>query len=148
MGATTTAEVRVAARAAQPLLFDGEAETMPRERLDTLQLHRLRATVQHAYEHVPMHRARLLAAGVAAEDLRTRDDVRALPFTVKNDLRDHYPFGLFACRVDDLARLHASSGTTGKATVVGYTPYDIDVWAGLMARSMARSPTSIAGAAP
>ncbi len=137
MGATTIAEVDVAARAAAPLLFDGDAETMPRERLETLQLHRLRATVRHAYERVPMHRARLLAAGVAADDLRTRDDLRALPFTVKNDLRDHYPFGMFACGVESLARLHASSGTTGKATVVGYTPHDIDVWAGLMARSMA-----------
>ncbi len=137
MGATTMAEVGAAARAAAPMIFDGDAETMPRERLAALQLLRLRSTVQHAYERVPMHRARLLAAGVAAEDLRTLDDVRALPFTVKNDLRDHYPFGLFACGVDGLARLHASSGTTGKPTVVGYTAHDIDVWAGLMARSMA-----------
>jgi len=137
MGAMAIAEVGIAARAAAPTFFDGDAETMPRERLETLQLLRLRATVQHAYERVPMHRARLLAAGVAAEDLCTLDDVRALPFTVKNDLRDHYPFGLFACGIGDLARLHASSGTTGKATVVGYTPHDIDVWAGLMARSMA-----------
>src|SRR6266511_2301566 len=121
MGATTRAEVGAAARAAAPMIFDGDAETMPRERLAALQLLRLRSTVQHAYERVPMHRARLLAAAVAAEDLRTLDDVRALPFTVKNDLRDHYPFGLFACGVDGLARLHASSGTTGKPTVVGYT---------------------------
>jgi phenylacetate-CoA ligase len=136
MGATTIAEVG-AARSAAPMMFDGDVERLPRERLAVLQLDRLRATVRHAYEHVPMHRARLIAAGVAAEDLRTIDDVRALPFTVKNDLRDHYPFGLFACGVSSLARLHASSGTTGKATVVGYTAADIDMWAGLMARSLA-----------
>jgi phenylacetate-CoA ligase len=137
MGAITMAEAGAAARANASLIFDGQVETMPRERLEALQLERLRATVRHAYERVPMHRARLIAAGVAAEDLATVDDVRALPFTVKSDLRDHYPFGMFACPVDGLARLHASSGTTGKPTVVGYTQHDIDTWASLMARSLA-----------
>ena len=140
MGATAMAELGAAARTAGAF-FDGEVETMPRERLAALQLTRLRATVRHAYDRVPMHRARLLGAGVAAEDLRTLDDVRALPFTVKSDLRDHYPFGMFACGVEGLARLHASSGTTGKPTVVGYTRRDIDTWAGLMARSFACAGT-------
>ncbi len=135
MGAMTMAQAGVAQRAA--LFFDGPAETLPRERLDALQLERLRATVRHAYERVPMHRARLIANGVAAEDLRSLADVSALPFTMKTDLRDHYPFGMFACPVGGLARLHASSGTTGKPTVVGYTMHDIDTWAGLMARSFA-----------
>src|SRR5512144_2226076 len=99
MGAMTIAEIGVATRATPSLMFDGDVETMPRERIEMLQLQRLRATVAHAYERVPMHRARLTAAGVAAQDLRAPEDVRALPFTVKNDLRDHYPFGLFACGV-------------------------------------------------
>lgn len=117
--------------------FDRATETMPRERLAALQLERLRRTLRHARERVPVYRARLEAAGVEPDDVRTLQDVRALPFTTKADLRDHYPFGLFARPVGELARLHASSGTTGKPTVVGYSAGDLDTWAQLMARSLA-----------
>ncbi|HEX6136407.1 MAG TPA: phenylacetate--CoA ligase [Casimicrobiaceae bacterium] len=109
---------------------------MPRERLAALQLARLNATLANAYANVPMYRARLDAAGVGATGIATLADVARLPFTVKADLRDHYPFGMFACGVSELARLHASSGTTGKPTVVGYTRADLDRWAELMARSL------------
>ncbi|MEO7116233.1 MAG: phenylacetate--CoA ligase, partial [Caldimonas sp.] len=114
-----------------------EVETLPREQLAELQLRRLRSTVASAHRHVPLHRARLDAAGIAPEDIRSLDDVAHLPFTQKSDLRDHYPFGLFARPVDQLARLHASSGTTGVPTVVGYTAGDLSRWADLMARSLA-----------
>ncbi|MDP3082884.1 MAG: phenylacetate--CoA ligase [Rubrivivax sp.] len=109
---------------------------MPREQLAALQLERLRATLRNAADHVPLHRRRLAEAGVVPEDLHSLADVRRLPFTVKADLRDHYPFGLFARPVAGLARLHASSGTTGKPTVVGYTAADLATWAGLMARTL------------
>ncbi len=111
-------------------------ETLPREQLAALQLTRLRETVRNAWDHVPMQRARLAAAGVRPEDIRTLADLKRLPFTVKTDLRDHYPYGMFARPLDQLARLHASSGTTGKPTVVGYTQQDISTWADLMARSL------------
>src|SRR5674476_791537 len=97
--------------------FDQSAEIMPREALAELQFERLRKTLRNAYDHVALHRARMDAAGVKPEDVRSLDDLRHVPFTVKTDLRDHYPFGLFARPVSGLARLHASSGTTGKATV-------------------------------
>jgi phenylacetate-CoA ligase len=116
--------------------FDREAETMSRAKLERLQLERLRATLKHAYQGVPLHRARMDAAGLRPEDLRSLEHLRELPFTLKSDLRDGYPFGLFA-RQRGLARLHASSGTTGKPTVVGYTRRDLATWASLMARSMA-----------
>ncbi|MEO8309900.1 MAG: phenylacetate--CoA ligase [Caldimonas sp.] len=112
-------------------------ETLPRERLERLQLERLRTTLRNAYDHVPLHRARLEATGFRPGDLSSLDDVAELPFTFKSDLRDHYPFGLFARPVSGLARLHASSGTTGRPTVVGYTRGDLDRWADLMARSLA-----------
>jgi phenylacetate-CoA ligase len=112
-----------------------ELETMPREQLRALQLRRLRDTVENAYGNVVPMRRRMQAAGVRAQDLRSVADVALLPFTLKADLRDHYPFGLFARPVDKLARLHASSGTTGKSTVVGYTAQDLDQWSDLMARS-------------
>ncbi|MCX7891558.1 MAG: phenylacetate--CoA ligase [Burkholderiales bacterium] len=118
-------------------MFEPEAETMPRERLAALQMRRLRATLRNACENVPLHRRRLRALGVEPGDVRSPADVAALPFTTKSDLRDHYPFGLFARPRSALVRLHASSGTTGKPTVVGYTAKDIATWAGLMARSMA-----------
>jgi phenylacetate-CoA ligase len=122
--------------AAAPMLQPG-IESLPREQLRELQLSRLKSTVQNAYDNVPMHRRRLDAAGLWPLDIRTLDDVVRLPFTHKSDLRDHYPFGLFARPVHSLARLHASSGTTGKPTVVGYTADDLDTWALLMARSLA-----------
>ena len=121
--------------------FEREAETMPREALEALQLRRLRATAKLAYDNVPLHAKRMNEARIAPRDLRSLADVRALPFTLKSDLRDHYPFGLFARPRAKLVRLQASSGTTGKPTVVGYTPRDIETWAGLMARSLACAGT-------
>jgi phenylacetate-CoA ligase len=136
MGAITRAEVGIGVsnsghRYLHPLL-----ETMSRDELEALQLERLRDSVRNAYDHVPTHRVRMAAAGIHADDLRSLDDVKHLPFSVKGDLRDHYPFGMFARPCNQLARLHASSGTTGKPTVVGYTQQDIDTWADLMARSL------------
>jgi phenylacetate-CoA ligase len=113
-----------------------ELETMPREQLAALQLRRLRAMLENLYANVPPVRERLRAAGLRPADVRTLDDVAALPFSQKTDLRDHYPYGLFARPVEQLARLHASSGTTGKSTVVGYTRQDLETWSDLMARSM------------
>jgi phenylacetate-CoA ligase len=113
-----------------------EIETLSRERLAALQLARLQDTVANAWNHVPLHRRRLETARVAPADIRKLDDVRQLPFTLKTDLRDEYPFGMFARPLAQVARLHASSGTTGKPTVVGYTLDDLSNWADLMARSM------------
>ena len=114
-----------------------EVEAMPREQLEALQLQRLQASLCNAWEQVPWQRARLRAAGLNhPQELRSLADLRHLPFMVKSDLRDHYPFGLFARPVPGLARLHASSGTTGKPTVVGYTRADLDTWAELMARTL------------
>jgi len=117
--------------------FDREAETMPREELERLQLKRLRSSLKDTYDKVALHRDRMKALKVRPQDIRTLEDVRELPFTVKSDLREHYPFGMFARPRAELARLHASSGTTGKPTVVGYTAQDLATWADLMARSMA-----------
>jgi phenylacetate-CoA ligase len=117
--------------------FDRAAETLPRAKLAALQLRRVRQTVRNAYENVPLHRRRLRSAGLEPGDIRSLDDVAQLPYTVKGDLRDCYPFGMFARPRKQLARLHASSGTTGKPTVVGYTAKDLATWSDLMARSMA-----------
>ncbi|HKI63479.1 MAG TPA: phenylacetate--CoA ligase [Burkholderiales bacterium] len=125
-----------APRAAQ-FYFERQVETAPREELQKLQLRRLRATLKNAAENVPLHRERMKAARIRPQDVRSLEDLRNLPFTVKTDLRDHYPFGMFARPRAELTRLHASSGTTGKPTVVGYTKKDLETWAGLMARSMA-----------
>jgi len=124
-------------RAAGAYKFDAAAETMPRAELARLQLRRLKASVKNAYDNVPFHRRRLKALGFEPGDLKRLEDIAGLPFTVKTDLRDHYPFGMFARPRTELVRLHASSGTTGKPTVVGYTAKDIAIWADLMARSMA-----------
>ncbi len=124
------------ARAGEGRYLHAAMETMPREALAALQLERLRETVRNAYTHVPMQRARLDALGVRPDDVCSLADIQHLPFTVKTDLRDHYPFGMFARPQGQLTRLHASSGTTGKPTVVGYTPQDISHWADLMARSL------------
>ena len=134
MGSVTRTVIDALARSGD--FHASHIETMPREQLAELQLDRLRATVGHAAAHVPLHRARLNAAGVRAEDLRSLSDVQRLPFTTKSDLRDHYPFGLFALPIQSLSRLHASSGTTGKPTVVGYSADDLSVWAQLMARTL------------
>jgi len=114
-----------------------EVETMPRERLAELQLARLRETLCNAHDNVPLHRARLDAAGIDPRGFSSLDDVRHLPFTVKTDLRDQYPFGMLARPLPEISRIHASSGTTGKATVVAYTAGDVSNWADLVARSLA-----------
>ncbi len=137
MGATATAEVGIGRVRATGRYLHPVQETMPREQLAGVQLLRLRESVRNAYDHVPMQRARLNALGVHPDDIATLADVQRLPFTVKSDLREHYPFGMFARPCSALARLHASSGTTGKPTVVGYTRQDLDTWAGLMARCLA-----------
>jgi phenylacetate-CoA ligase len=110
---------------------------LPEERLREVQLRRLKAVVARAYEHVPLTRARMEKRGITPDSLRNLDDIAALPFTVKTDLRDTYPFGLFASPMTDVVRLHASSGTTGKPIVVAYTREDVDVWAEVMTRTFA-----------
>jgi phenylacetate-CoA ligase len=111
-------------------------ETASRDELAALQLDRLRWTLRHAYTHVPGHRARFDAAGVHPDDCRTLEDLRRFPFTTKADLREGYPYGTFAVPREQIARIHASSGTTGQPTVVGYTARDLDTWSDLMARSI------------
>ena len=117
--------------------FEPAVESMSRGTLAALQLKRLRQTVKNAYDNVPLHRKRMRKLRMEPGDIKSLEDLTRLPFTVKGDLRDHYPFGMFARPREKLARLHASSGTTGKPTVVGYTLKDLETWAGLMARSMA-----------
>ena len=131
------AKVHPRARAARRYFYDRAAETLSRDALAHLQLRRLRATLKNAWDNVPLHRSRMQAAGMGPRDLRSLDNLAALPFTVKTDLRDQYPFGLFARPREEVTRIHASSGTTGKPTVVGYTKQDITVWSDLMARSLA-----------
>lgn len=111
-------------------------ETASRDEIAALQLERLRVTLAHAYENVPHYRRAFDAKGVHPSDLKQLSDLSKFPFTVKNDLRDNYPFGMLAVPREQLARVHASSGTTGKPTVVGYTLGDIDRWADLVARSI------------
>ncbi|MGQ0655747.1 MAG: phenylacetate--CoA ligase PaaK [Betaproteobacteria bacterium] len=111
-------------------------EKAPLDELRRLQLERLRRTLQHAYDNVPHYRTMLDAAGVKPEDCKSLDDLRRFPFTTKADLRETYPFGMFAVPMDRIVRIHASSGTTGKPTVVGYTARDIDTWSHVMARSI------------
>ncbi len=132
-----------APRHAEVFMFDPAAETMPRDALAALQLKRLRLTLERAYAKVPHYRRAFDVAGVKPESLTSLGDIVRFPFTLKTYLRDNYPFGMFAVPRQQLTRLHASSGTTGKPTVVGYTGGDLDRWAGLMARSL-----GCAGAVP
>ena len=118
------------------MIFNEEFETLPREALDALQLKRLQQVVERVYHNVGFYKRAFDEAGVTPGDIRTLDDIRRLPFTIKQDLRDNYPFGLFAVPMSNIVRLHASSGTTGKPTVVGYTQRDIETWSRLMARSL------------
>ena len=111
-------------------------ETASRDEVQALQLQRLRWTLQHAYDNVPHYKQAFDAKGVHPGDLKQLSDISKFPFTVKKDLRDNYPFGMFAVPREQVARIHASSGTTGKPTVVGYTRKDIDTWADLVARSI------------
>jgi phenylacetate-CoA ligase len=123
------------------MIYEPAAETLPRERLRSLQADRLRSLVAYVKGRVPLYRERL--AGVEPEDIASVDDLRELPFTRKDDLRDTYPFGMFAVERSELTRIHASSGTTGKLTVVGYTAADLDLFARVNARCLA-----MAGAEP
>ncbi|MCV0335538.1 MULTISPECIES: phenylacetate--CoA ligase PaaK [Microbacterium] len=136
MSTTTATPSRVRPPAADEL--DAE-ERMSREEIAALQLERLQQTVRHAYANVPLYTRKFDDAGVHPDDIRTLDDVQRLPFTTKADLRETYPFGMFAVPMSDVARIHASSGTTGRPTVVGYTRGDLDRWASLVARSLRAS---------
>ncbi|MFC4453697.1 AMP-binding protein [Deinococcus sonorensis] len=117
-------------------MFNPAAEAMPLPVLRALQLERLQATVERLHEHVPAYQGKFAAAGLTPADLKTLDDLRRFPFTRKRDLRDHAPFGLAAVGRTELRRVHASSGTSGKATVVGYDEHDLEVFAEVVARSL------------
>jgi phenylacetate-CoA ligase len=128
---------RTATHASDTFMFDPDAETMSREALTALQTARLKQTLERAYANVPHYRKKFDAAGVSPADFKALSDIVRFPFTLKTDLRDNYPFGMFAVPREQLLRVHASSGTTGKPTVVGYTKQDLDTWADLMARCFA-----------
>ncbi|MFN8187552.1 MAG: AMP-binding protein [Gaiellales bacterium] len=134
----TLSSLRPLARTSRPL--DPSAcdpiESAGRDELAALQLERLRSSVQHAWDHVPHYRQKWTAAGVHPQELRSLDDLARFPFTTKEDLRRTYPFGMLAVPQEQIVRVHASSGTTGKPTVVGYTRADIDMWAEVCARSL------------
>lgn len=115
--------------------FD-EVERLSGDALRALQLTRLRASLQHAYDHVPFYRESFDRAGVHPRDCRSLGDLGLFPFTVKDDLRAQYPFGMFAVPKAEVRRIHASSGTTGRPTVVGYTERDLSHWADVVARSL------------
>ncbi len=123
------------------MIYDEEIETMPREALEAIQLKRLKALVERVYATVPFYKKALDEKGVKPGDVRHLQDLHKLPFTMKQDLRDSYPFGMFATPMENVVRIHASSGTTGKPTVVGYTRRDIKTWAVLMARTLAAAGT-------
>lgn len=116
--------------------WNDEIETMPRAGLESIQLIRLQKLVTRMYERVLPYREKMDAIGLKPKHIKSIGDLRLLPFTVKNDLRDNYPFGLFAMPMSEVVRIHASSGTTGKPTVVGYTRKDIDLWANVVARAL------------
>ncbi len=111
-------------------------ETASRDEIEALQFHRMKRSLRHSFENSPFYRKRFIEADVHPEDLKSLKDIAKFPFTVKQDLRDTYPFGMFAVPQSKLVRIHGSSGTTGKPTVVGYTQADIDHWANLIARSI------------
>jgi phenylacetate-CoA ligase len=124
------------------MIWNDDFETLPREALEALQLKRLRDLVDRVYATVPFYKMRLGQVGYKPGDLRTIDDLTRLPFTTKDDLRDNYPFGLFAVPMERVVRIHASSGTTGKPTVVGYTRRDVETWSELMARTLSCGGTT------
>ncbi|MBI5558313.1 MAG: phenylacetate--CoA ligase [Deltaproteobacteria bacterium] len=125
------------------MIYNEEYETLPREALEALQLKRLRSQIERIHARVPYYRAKMDEAGVAPGDIKTLADIGKLPFTTKEDLRKNYPFGLFTVPLERVVRIHASSGTTGQPTVVGYTKRDIAIWSELMARCL-----TAAGATP
>jgi phenylacetate-CoA ligase len=123
------------------MIRDVKHETMPREELEALQLKRLQAVVERLYHLVPFYHRRMDEMAVKPEQIKTLGDLQLLPFTTKQDLRDNYPFGMFAAPMDQIVRIHASSGTTGKSTPVAYTQRDLDTWSELMARTLAAAGT-------
>lgn len=118
------------------MIWNERFECMPRKELKELQLERLKSTVENVFFNVPHYRNAMQYAGVEPKDIQSLEDITKLPFTVKDDLRDNYPYGMFAVPLSEIVRIHSSSGTTGKPTVVGYTRNDINNWAELMARSL------------
>jgi phenylacetate-CoA ligase len=119
------------------MIHDIEYETMPREALEAIQLRRLQTTLERVYANVPFYRQKFQAAGIVPSDIKRLEDMNRIPFTTKQDLRDNYPFNMFAVPMDNVVRIHASSGTTGQPTVVGYTSRDVGTWSTLMARALA-----------
>ncbi len=117
------------------MYWNNAVECMDENEMKRIQDERLRSTVKRVYDNVPYYREKMVQAGITPEDIRGAQDLGKLPFTYKNDLRDNYPFGTFAVPLEDVVRVHASSGTTGKSTVVGYTQKDIDTWSECMARA-------------
>lgn len=117
------------------MFFNEKFETLPRPALEALQLKRLQSTLERVYTNVPFYKASFDAAGINPSVVTSLEDLQKLPFTTKQDMRDSYPYGLFAAPMEEIVRIHASSGTTGKPTVVGYTQKDISTWSELMARS-------------
>ena len=117
-------------------IWDPTHECLPREELQRLQLQRLRSTLQRACTHVPCYQAKFNEAGIAPDEIRSLEDLARLPFTTKEDLRLNYPYGMFAVPMREVVRIHSSSGTTGKPTVVGYSRNDLNTWAELVARFM------------
>ena len=117
-------------------IWNKDIETMPREKLEELELKRLQETVNRVYENVKPYREKMDKAGIKPDDIKTLDDLSKLPFTVKQDLRDNYPYGMFAVPMEQVTEIHASSGTTGKQTVVGLTEKDVDIWAEIAARAL------------
>src|SRR6266566_5780319 len=118
-------------------IWNPDAETMPRTQLTALQTQRLQRQAAHAYERVPFYRQAFEERGIHPRDIQTLNDIERLPFTVKDDFRTTYPYGLFAVPLKDVVRLHASSGTTGKPVVSGYTRADMAMWGEVMARTFA-----------
>ena len=116
------------------MFFQKDAETMSRKQIEEIQLNRLKWLVDYCCKNIPFYHDRLEKAGVTAEKIKTLDDIQYIPYTTKDDIRDNYPFGLFGQPIKNIVRIHASSGTTGKPTVVGYTKYDLDNWSDCMAR--------------
>nr|WP_319374822.1 phenylacetate--CoA ligase [uncultured Methanobacterium sp.] len=123
------------------MIWNEKAECMPAQEKETLQLKRLQDVVKRAYENVPYYRKKLDEAGVTPEDIQTLKDIEKIPFTTKSDLREAYPFGMFAVSTDEIVEIHTTSGTTGKPTVSGYTPKDLELWGEVIARAL-----SMAGA--
>ena len=118
------------------MIWNETIECMNREEMRRLQSIRLRRVVEHAYHNSPFYRKKMQEMGITPEDIHSIDDIVKLPFTVKQDLRDNYPFGLMAVPMSEIVRLHASSGTTGKPIVVGYTRKDLSIWAEVVARCL------------